>query len=356
MARPDKIDSDIEQQLVENQDLFERMSAGAVEDDPEPEPVEEPETEDEGTDEEYDDDSDDGVDESDDEDDEDVPTEEASDDEDDDEAEEVKPPKTDKQLKKVKLYTPQELKELLADGDFSRVDTSRLSEEGKLVMKSMQSGLTPKLQEAAELRKELQALKESVEKVLPKPKPKDIYEAYDQDPTGTDNFINAKIEEAIQAQDPVELERMKEYRERLRIYKQEKAMQAKQNAPPSDLEIQKVAAKLVQAVPNIAEIQTNLRDYALQVMGYEADELAELTDLKRGTAAIREIQRIKNAWDKHTAARRAQAKAKKKRPAPVEKPGGGFKQNETTLKDLKQRAIKTGSKKDWLQVFEAMED
>lgn len=350
MSRRDgAIDSDIEQQLSENDELFARMAMG-VEDD-EPEAIEEEvveEVEDEEVEveeeEEYEDDSY--------EDDEDIPTERHSEDEDEDDLEvptKQKPPKTTKS----KIYTPEELKELLRDGDFSQVDTSRLSEEGKLVMKSMQSGLTPKLQEAAELRKELAALREDVAKALPKPKPKDIYEAHDQDPDGVDRFIEAKIDEAIEAGDQVTLEKMKEYRERIRLRSLEKKV-APQQEPSNDIQV--VANQLLRAIPDIESVQNDLKKYAIEVMGYDEQELAENTNLTRGASAVREIVRIKNAYDKYIAPRTAQSKAKKKRPVSVEKSGGGFKKNETTIKDLKHRAIKSGNRKDWLSVFEAMED
>jgi hypothetical protein len=57
------------------------------------------------------------------------------------------------------IYTPDEIKaELRVHGDLARLDSSRLSEEGKLIQASMQSGLTPKLQKAAEIEKNYNAL------------------------------------------------------------------------------------------------------------------------------------------------------------------------------------------------------
>ena len=57
------------------------------------------------------------------------------------------------------LYTPEEIKkEIALHGDLSKLDSSRLSEEGKLIQKSIMSGLTPKLQEAAEIKRNYEAL------------------------------------------------------------------------------------------------------------------------------------------------------------------------------------------------------
>jgi len=55
-------------------------------------------------------------------------------------------------------YTPEEIKELAATGDFSKFDSSRLTPGEQAAVRSMQAGLTPKLQRAAELEKNFQAL------------------------------------------------------------------------------------------------------------------------------------------------------------------------------------------------------
>ncbi len=55
-------------------------------------------------------------------------------------------------------YTPEEIKSIIESGDFSRFDSSRLTPGEQIALKSMQAGFTPKLQEAAELRKERDTL------------------------------------------------------------------------------------------------------------------------------------------------------------------------------------------------------
>jgi hypothetical protein len=57
------------------------------------------------------------------------------------------------------FYTPEEIeKEISEHGDLVKLDSSRLSPEGKLIQASMQRGFTPRLQEAAELRKRFDQL------------------------------------------------------------------------------------------------------------------------------------------------------------------------------------------------------
>jgi hypothetical protein len=250
-----------------------------------------------------------------------------------------------------KLYSPEEIKELVSTGDFTRIDTSRLSEEGKLVMKSMQSGLTPKLQEAAELRREMQELKESVQKALPKAQPKDIFEAYDQDPNAVTTFLNNNVQEAIASQDQVAIERAREDREQVRHYAVTKPV-----AVEPQLEANNIAVEMLKAVPDIQTKQEALLKHALEVMGYEREEVEQLTNLDRGHQAVREIVRINQSYDRHMAPKRAAEKEVKKTPPTVEKSGGGFEKNQTTGKDRIAQAKKSGTQSDWMDVFMNMED
>lgn len=55
-------------------------------------------------------------------------------------------------------YTPDELKQILAD-DKATLDTSRLDEQGQAIHKAIIAGLTPKLQERGELKRDVEELK-----------------------------------------------------------------------------------------------------------------------------------------------------------------------------------------------------
>lgn len=71
-------------------------------------------------------------------------------------------PETQEQQQK-NYYTPEELAEII-EKDLP-IDTSRLTPEGIALMKSFQKGFTPKLQEAAEAKKQLEELKAELEKI-----------------------------------------------------------------------------------------------------------------------------------------------------------------------------------------------
>ena len=271
--------------------------------------------------------------------------------EDEDEAveetvQEVKQPKQSK-----KLYTPDEIKQILRDKDFSGIDTSRLSEEGQAVMRAMQAGLTPKLQETAELKRELGEIRNLIKESAPKPEPKDIYEAYDQDPQKTMDFVNGRIKEMInQGADIHEIEKVREVREQLR----ERRVLKMQEQATGNSSMQQSVNALLRAVPDIETKQVELRDFAINFMGMTPEEVQYETSIQsRGMDAVKMIARINAAYEKVNAGKRAKAKAKAKT-TKVEKPGAGFQsQPTTTERDLFKKGAKTGQ---WRDYFLNMEE
>jgi hypothetical protein len=225
-----------------------------------------------------------------------------------------------------------------------------LSEEGQAVMKAMQAGLTPKLQESAALRKELQEMRGLIEKSIPKPKPKDIYEAYDQDPEETMTFVNSRIQALInEGADLHDIEKVREVREQLR---ERRARKLEEQATGNSFMQQSVNA-LLQAVPDINEKQVALRDFAIEYMNMTPEEVAYETSIQqKGMDAVKMIARINAAYDKLNAGSRAKAKAKTKTTR-VEKPGAGFEKQSTTKNDAFKQAKKSGN---WKAYFMDMEE
>jgi hypothetical protein len=238
-------------------------------------------------------------------------------------------------------YSPDEVKEIMASGSFDNVDTSRLSEEGQLVMRSMQAGLTPKLQEASELRKQQELLQEEVRSLreaqvaqTQATEPTTVYEHFDQDPDGTLAYIenersqlekqnaDGKFNENIRQLDKLENDLVryesKKYRDSLN--QQTQTAQA--------------YTALQQAVPGIETKQEALRDFALDYLGYTPQTLASATDITTtGMSAVDTIARINTAYDKINAVKLAKEKRVTPAPTPVETPGSGF---EAPVKDAYQ--------------------
>lgn len=101
--------------------------------------------------------------------------------------EQKEPEVSQEQVQEVKTYTPEELSNLIASDE--EIDTSRLSIEGQALMRSFQRGLTPKLQQIAELRKQL----ESDLRQKEMPKTKTIADYFEDDPEGTLVWIDQQI-------------------------------------------------------------------------------------------------------------------------------------------------------------------
>ncbi len=256
--------------------------------------------------------------------------------------------KTQKQSKK--LYSPDEIKQLLKDKDFSGIDTSRLSEEGQAVMRAMQAGLTPKLQETAELKRELSEIRNLIKESAPKPQPKDIYEAYDANPSETMDFVNGRIKQMINdGVDIHEIEKVREVREQLR----ERRVLKMQEQAKGNSSTQESVNALLRAVPDVEAKQVELRDFAINFMGMTPEEVAYETSInERGMDAVKMIARINAAYEKVNAGKRAKAKVKAKT-TKVEKPGSGFQKNQTTERDLFNKSRKTGQ---WRDYFLNMEE
>lgn len=248
-------------------------------------------------------------------------------------------------------YTSEEIAELIReDGD---IDTSRLSPEGQAVMKAMQKGFTPKLQEAAEARKELERIRQEIEAAKPKAQPRDIYEAYDQNPQEVLAFVNQEIARLANEDaygNVAEIERLRDmktdfYNREAVKYKETQAKQMESNL---------VLQEIYKAVPDIETKQLELKDFAINVMGFSEEELARETSPSAGMTAATTIKRINQAYTKFNAGKTAQSKATKPAPTKVEKPGQGFtppKTNETA--DRIKSAKETG---DWSSVFLNLEE
>ena len=244
-------------------------------------------------------------------------------------------------------YTEAEIQEILkSDGE---IDTSRLSPAEQATMKAMQRGFTPKLQEAAELRREVEQLREMVKGQVPEEQPSDIYQAYDQDPEGVLKYVDSKINElAVEGNIPEvrQLEALKYEFNRREIDKL-KAQRSTQGKEAM------LMSAILEAVPDLATKQGNLREYAINELGYTVEELAAETDPSvAGERAVRNIIRINHAYDKHQALTSVKKKRVKK-PTPVEKPSNVSvdKPDVDELKQAKEEALKTGNFRSF---FEAM--
>lgn len=250
-------------------------------------------------------------------------------------------------------YSTEEVSRILREGNFDAIDTSRLSEEGQLVMRAMQSGLTPKLQEAAEIRKELDRVRQELEASKPKAQPRDIYEAFDQDPQNVVSYINNEIK-ALVANDPianaVQIEQLRDLKDELRT----RELQRIQETSTKKAEVDGYIQQIAKIVPDIAAKQHALVKFAVEVMGYSPEELNYETNPGLvGERAVKTVARINQAYDRFNAGRTIKQKEVKPTPTKVEPAGKGFERETMNSRELLENAKRTGN---WRDLFLHMDE
>jgi len=215
------------------------------------------------------------------------------------------------------VYTPEELETLLQSE--SDVDTSRLSAEGKVLMKSFQRGNEKKFQELAEMRKAIQA----------QPKPgsgdprEDLFSEYVHDPAGVVRKINAEIERqegidptdakyAVARQTIVRLQALKDEFSVRRQSIIEHGQQVDNIVSNTQIEIKK-------AIPDFDVKAEKLTEFAVD-LGFTIEEVRALTDpTVVGLMALKMTKAINAAYDKLNAPKTAEGKVKKDAPAPLQR-------------------------------------
>lgn len=268
------------------------------------------------------------------------------------EIETVVEPVEEKPVQKKEPYTEEEIQEILKqDGE---IDTSRLSPAEQATMKAMQRGFTPKLQEAAELRKEVELLRQQVKEAKPQEQPSDIFDAYDADPEGVLQYVDGQIRELSATGDAESLAAIRQL-ESLKFDFNRRDVQKLREQTTTQSEQSIIMNEILTAVPDLATKQIKLKEFALSELGYTEEELANETNpAVAGMGAARAIARINTAFDK-AQARKTVRRKRVKQPTNVEKPSAnGFEKPETDeLKQTKQAALESG---DFSAYFAALEE
>ena len=254
-------------------------------------------------------------------------------------------------VKKKEPYTAEEIQEILkADGE---VDTERLSPAEQATMKAMQRAFTPKLQEAADLRREVENMRKSLEDSKPKAEPKDIYEAYEQDPDGVLQYLDSQAEALVAENKPENMAQIRQL-DSLKHEFNRRDMQKVRDANVTQNTQAGHMQAILQAVPDLAEKQGKLKEFALTMLGYTEQELAQETNPSvAGAGAARAIARINTAYDKAQAKVTVKRKRVKKA-TNVEKPSSGGFETPTpdNVKDAKDAGMKSGNFKDFFAALE----
>jgi len=234
------------------------------------------------------------------------------------------------------VYTTQEIEEVLKSG--GEIDTSRLSPEGKLLMKSFQRGLEPKFQQLAELRKKLESgLEQSQD-----PKEK-LFRRYVQAPAQVVSEINAEIE-ALEQVDPTDANYLKSRRTIAQLHSLKDEFSLKRqsfidSARSQEVTYAKAQAELLESIPDFDKKAPKLTEFARE-MGLTTEEIQAISDPTLfGPLAVKLTRALNNAYDRINAGKAADKKVDKGAPAPLTRPGSGGELEKGSTKDPEKMTI-----------------
>lgn len=235
---------------------------------------------------------------------------------------EVKPEK--------QIYNNDELVQLLeSDGT---VDTERLSEEGKVLMKSFQRGYTKKFENLAEERRKIDEERQRIinenktyqEQQLQKSNPREfLYQQYLRNPNKIVSDIYAQIAEL--ERDPYNEENRSQI-VRLQAMKDEFNIRRQQDFERnknSEYAYSKAQSELITAIPNFQEKSPKLAEFAMS-LGLSQQDIETISNPAiTGDFAIKITKAINKAFDIVNAGKMAEQKLNKAAPEILGRPGSG---------------------------------
>ena len=274
-------------------------------------------------------------------------------------------------------YTPEELSELLKTE--GTIDTDRLSNEGKLLMKSFQKGLDHKFKGVAEKEKQIERDRleqsridgqrradEQRQRELANNPKEQYFDKYMRNPPVIINEINAEIQklERVSPRDEDAYLQAREAIASLTAVKDEFAIRREGYTNQRNY-VDSLKSKALEsargAISNFDTKSGDLMKFATEEMGMPEQMVYHFTDpaiqgLEGATEALKFINKM---YDKMNAGKTAEGKLKKTSPKPLVKPGstpttpavGRIKGN---AQALEQKAIKSGRSEDWTAYLQAI--
>ena len=219
-------------------------------------------------------------------------------------------------------YTPEEIEELLRND--SKIDTGRLSPEGKLLMKSFQRGHDSKFQALAAEKKKLEAEREA--ELSPKAK---LFKRYVENPMRVMGEINDEISQ-LESIEPgtQEYSKARKAISQLTALKDEYRLAHEQigtRAKSMETIAAQTIAAVVEAIPDWETKEPKMTEWTINTLGLSMDDINILTDpTKVGKdRALRFIKAVNTAYDKLNAGKTAENK--RVIPEKLGSPGSGDK-------------------------------
>jgi len=221
------------------------------------------------------------------------------------------------------FYTPEEVARIATDG--GEIDLAKLTPEGQMIYKSVQRGLTPKLQEAAEIKRQMSAIQEEMaqyrQMAMQAPMRQEnltVEQVAQHNPEAALAMINQQL---MQEQDPFEKTNLLEKK----MAMMELVNYRSQQAMAYQAQAQNTVAAVKNAIPEFGtDYQKELTDFAVNSLGYTDQELKQLTDVRLGDVAVKNIKSIHKLYQAERASKSVESKQVKAPPPQVERPGSGF--------------------------------
>jgi hypothetical protein len=179
-------------------------------------------------------------------------------------------------------YTLEEMRQVI-ESDPTKLDTSRLTEEGMAIHKSMLAGFTPKLQERAQFQRDLDVMRGEVNELRRAPAGQEqnanpekvIRDAFNSDPYKVLREIRAEISR-VKAIDPLSDEALR--LEDLRGELTEDLMLRKEQSDQVNTIRDSAYSHVIKEIPDYAERAPVLSDFATKELGLSAQDIGVLTD------------------------------------------------------------------------------
>jgi Txe/YoeB family toxin of Txe-Axe toxin-antitoxin module len=249
-------------------------------------------------------------------------------------------------VEKPNFYKPEEIEQLLSEDQ--EVDTTRLSPEGRLLMKSFQKGFTPKLQERSELKRELENLRKEIGSLR---QPASIEEVFDKDPEGTLKYIESQIAEVRKGIDTDPFESIKKIEE-LRAVKDNlllRSITGQRRATELSRVESEVKSEVLRAIPDFDKKESKLTQFALNDLGYTLEDLRFLTNpANTGKYATKFIVQVNKMYEMDKAKTTVEEKRVK---TPPKQEGAGTSGGEDQAASYRQALKKAQESGDWSDVL-----
>jgi hypothetical protein len=222
-----------------------------------------------------------------------------------------------------KTYSPEELEDLLNTD--KTVDTSRLSPEGRLLMKSFQRGYDKKFQTLAEKNKEVSSQLEQIRDPQMRAKAELFYE-YLQNPRSALGKINQELErfEMVHPTDGkfsearLAIRKLENLKEEF-LYNRQQMVEGESQKQSV---VSRTTAMLLDEIPDYSNKADKLTKFATDELGMTLEDIRHLTDpTVSGDRAVRVTVAVNKLYEKFNAGKNAEKKVDKKAPAPLGRAG-----------------------------------